>query len=102
MRKIKRFNAQNLGFLSGIFILKPFFKKGFIRIAYPKGDVKRVYLRFRSNLLYQKFLKKRRIVARFARGIPKNQWAARSAAETASQKSESQILERVKGIEPSS
>lgn len=86
MRKIKRFNAQNLGLLSGIFILKPFFKKGFIRIAYPKGDVKRVYLRFRSNLLYQKFLKKRRIVARFARGIPKNQWAARSAAETASQK----------------
>ena len=44
-----------------------------------------------------------RLAAREARGNPQNQWAALCAThEMAGQKSESQILERVKGIEPSS
>ena len=42
-----------------------------------------------------------RLAAREARGNPQNQWAALCAAhEMAGQKSESQILERVTGVEP--
>ena len=42
-----------------------------------------------------------RLASRAVRGEPQNQWAAHSAAhEMAGQKSESQILERVTGIEP--
>jgi hypothetical protein len=44
-----------------------------------------------------------RLASRAVRGEPQNQWAAVAAAhKMASEKSESQILERVNGIEPSS
>ena len=62
----------------------------------------------RDNNLFEKkvaaeqvFGSNLRLAAREARGTPQNQWAAHSAAhEMADQKSESQILERVTGIEP--
>ena len=62
----------------------------------------------RDNNLFEKkvvaeqvFGSNLRLTAREARGNPQNQWVALCAAhEMAGQKSESQILERVMGIEP--
>ena len=64
----------------------------------------------RDNNLFEKkvaaeqvFGSNLRLAAREARGNPQNQWAALCAAhEMAGQKSESQILERVSGVEPPS
>ena len=61
-----------------------------------------------SNLLEKKVAAKEIfgsnlcLASRAAHGEPQNQWAAISAAhEMAGQETESQIVERVKGIEPS-